>query len=251
MTKIAHPHRLACLLLAVAAAGCANVATNPLTQPAQTHLAQAALEAGDTAAAESLFAAAANAAQWDAAKQLQYADVLVRRGKIKQARELLTSRMGTVTDKAQLGDGLGAIDVLSGAPSQAIVEFDQQLLQNKDDARALVNKAVSLDLLGRHREAQALYRQVLSATPDDAVVLNDLALSMLLAGDTEGAAAVASDLNGRNDLIPRVRNTLSVVFAARGDLEAVRELSGAEGEKQVLQLANAAKNARLKSAGAN
>ena len=53
----------------------------------RVRVAQAAEESGDFGLAEEMYAAASTAAPADAAVQLGYADVLVRRAKIAQARE--------------------------------------------------------------------------------------------------------------------------------------------------------------------
>jgi Flp pilus assembly protein TadD len=202
-------------------------------------VAQAAEESGDYLLAESIYAGASSGAPTDAAVQLRYADALVRVGKISEARDVLFRHLKTVTDPKQLHGGLGAIYVLLGEPAQAIPEFDAAIATSSD-MRWTVNKAVALDLLGRHAEAQESYRRALAAEPDDTVVINDLALSLLLSGRKSEAAEIAAPLVQRADLSPRIRSGLGVLLAAKGDIAGAHEAIGsAMGNEQLLRLAKA------------
>jgi Flp pilus assembly protein TadD len=235
--------KLAAVIVPLSVAACA-----PSAPPAPTlageprlRLGQAAEESGDLGMAENMYAAASAAAPKDASIQLRYADVLVRSGKVGEAREVLARHLDTVSDQQQLRDGLGSIDVLAGEPARAIGEFDTGLAADPNDIRALVNKAVALDLLGHHGEAQTLYRRALILIPGDAVVVNNLALSMLLGGQAREAAEVVATLRNRSDVLPRIRASVGVVLAADGDLAGARAMIGsAESDEQLVGLARAA-----------
>jgi Flp pilus assembly protein TadD len=191
--------------------------------------------------AEQLYAQASAAAPADAAAQLRYADILMRRGRTNEARDLLSKHMQTVSDSLELRDGLGSIYVLTGDPSRAITEFDAVLTSKPNDIRAVVNKAIALDLLGRHSDAQALYRQALASSPDDQVIINDLALSMLLAGHPQEAEQVTAPLRGQTDVMPRIRTGLGIVLAANGDVAGAGVAAGSQAtEAQLVELAKAA-----------
>ena len=205
------------------------------------NVAQAAVQSGDLALAAQIYARAAAANPGDAAAQLRYADVLARGGDIAAARELLKSRLATVSDPQQLRNGLGSIYVVTGQPALAITEYDAVLAASPDDMRALVNKGVALDLLGRHDDAQALYRKALALAPGDAAILNDLALSMLLAGHPREAEQVAAPLRSQPDIAPRIRAGVGVVLAANGDLAGAQQMAGSQATAaQLVGLANAA-----------
>jgi hypothetical protein len=80
----------------------------------------------------------------------------------------------------------------------------------------MLGRGIAQDLLGQHPQAQASYRTVLAADPQNMPALNNLALSMVLAGDPNGAVSVLQPLATRSDAPPRVRNNLSVAQAAAG-----------------------------------
>ena len=226
--------------------GLAACVTQPVTQQPKfgeaerMRVAQAAEQSGDYSLADSMYASASADAPADAAAQLRYADVLARRGNITQARDLLLRHLDTVSDVTALRHGLGAVYLLMGDSAHAITEFDQVLAAHPNDMRAVVDKAVALDLQGRHADAQTLYRRALAASPGDAVVISDLALSMMLDGRASEATALVAPLKDAGNLPPRVRTNIAIVLAAGGDVDASREVvQDAAAEGEVMRLARA------------
>jgi Flp pilus assembly protein TadD len=233
------------LLLTVALAACSQARGDAvpveLGATAGEHVAQAAAESGDFSLAVQIYAQAAMANPADTAAQLRYADALARGGDMAAARDLLKSRLATVSDPLQLRDGLGSIYVVTGQPALAVAEYDAVLAARPDDMRALVNKGVALDLLGRHDDAQALYRKALALAPGDAAILNDMALSMLLAGHPREAQQMVVSLQSQPDMAPRIRAGVGVVLAANGDFAGARQMAGPQAtEAQLRALADAA-----------
>jgi Flp pilus assembly protein TadD len=79
---------------------------------------------------------------------------------------------------------------------------------------------------GHHTDAQRLYRQMLARVPDDAVISNDLAVSLMIEGRTREAQAVLEPF-AESDAVPeRLRINLGLIYAANGDAEAARRLLG-------------------------
>jgi tetratricopeptide (TPR) repeat protein len=115
---------------------------------------------------------------------------------------------------------------VSGRPAQAIAGLDQVLASNPSDVRALVDKAVALDLQGQHGTAQAIYRQVLATTPDDAATRNDLAVSLMMEGQTHQALETLAPLQDADTSPPRLKVNLGILYAATGDVERSRQLLG-------------------------
>jgi Flp pilus assembly protein TadD len=171
----------------------------------------------------------------DASVQLRYADVLLRQGRVDEARDLLLRHIRTVSDPRQLQSGLAAIYVLTGDAASALAEYDKLLAANPSDMRLVVDKAVALDVLGRHEEAQALYRRALYATPEDPVVISDFALSLVLSGKTQEATALVAPLRDADNVLPRVRNNIAVVLAAAGKSGATSSDSENSAIQQLAQ----------------
>lgn len=71
------------------------------------------------------------------------------------------------------------------SPDQALEVLDAVLQVAPGELRALNAKAVVLDHEDRHREAQALYRQALETAPENAMLHNNLTLSLALESKAE------------------------------------------------------------------
>jgi Flp pilus assembly protein TadD len=203
-------------------------------------VAEAAVSSGDLQLAESIYAKASAAAPSDAAMQVRYADALIRGKKIAQARGVLVSHLNTVRDPGLLRGPLGIVYIMQGEPAAALKELDAANAADPANMRWIINKAIALDLLGQHTEAQALYRQVLANDPDDTIVTNNLALSLALSGQKGDAARLASSLADRTDLPERITLTQAVLRAANGsDISYDREAVGAANYDHALRLAKA------------
>ena len=79
---------------------------------------------------------------------------------------------------------LASIYVMVGQSRVAIARCDEVLAIAPGDVNAIDGKAVALDLAQRHGEAQAVYRRALTLAPEDPIISNNLALSLLMEGRT-------------------------------------------------------------------
>ncbi|MEQ9200271.1 MAG: hypothetical protein RLN80_09800, partial [Rhodospirillales bacterium] len=92
---------------------------------------------------------------------------------------------------------------------------------------------VARDLTGAHAEAQTVYLSGLQAVPDDPALNNNLALSLALGGLFDAATDLMKELIAQPSASRRDRQTLALIHALAGDLDAAErvasdDLSGAE-----------------------
>ena len=213
--------------VAVSASGCAtpvkqNAAQGPLDTPDRLKLAQAAADSGNTTLATSLYMRALSDPTLGTDTRIRAADMLVALGHASNAEAALNERLHSspapsAADATALRRALARLHIVAGRPADAVVECDALLARNSGDLAATVDKAVALDLLGRHAEAQALYRRALEVEPDDATVRSDLALSVALQGRISEAEALAAPLRNRPDLPARIKTDLGLLYAAGND----------------------------------
>lgn len=201
-------------------------ASGGLTASSRLNVAAAAEEAGDRQTAAGMYLAAANEAETDAAVQVRCGEGLVRLGRLDDAQALLDSRI-----KGGMRDGdvlrtLGAVQVMAGRPAAAVQSLSAALAVRPDDGKAMVDKAVALDILQQHEAAQVLYRQALALAPNDATVSNDLALSLMLSGRVAEAEAVLAPFHDTAGLPERMRTNLGIVAAASGHAADAAALLG-------------------------
>ncbi len=223
--------RLACMLTMVCGALPACTTSNPLRSPAlsaeaRLQVAEAADASGDSDLAISMYSAAAAGNPDNVDLQLRCADALARAGKVMEARKLLEERLRTHPGQPDLTRALALIDLVAGRLSQAVAGLDQVLAANPEDARALVDKAVALDLQGQHGPAQTIYREVLANAPNDPVTRNNLALSLMLEGQTRQALDTLAPMQNVDSSPPRLKINLGILYAANGNAERSRELLG-------------------------
>jgi Flp pilus assembly protein TadD len=216
----------ACWLLVGCAAQQNGGQQGSMNAAERLRLAAAAEASGDRDMAVSMYAAAAAEAPGNTATQLRCAEGLARNGKIEDAAALLSRRLKNDSHDPEVLGTLGALQVLAGQPSQAVQTLSQVLAAKPDDVKALANKAIALDVLRRHDEAQRLYRQALTLVPGDAAISNDLALSLMLSGQPDEARLVLSPFRDVEGLPERMRVNLGILDAADGHPEEARELLG-------------------------
>ena len=85
---------------------------------------------------------------------------------------------------------------------------------------------MALDLQGQHAAAQAIYRQVLATTPNDAAARNNLAVSLMLEGRTRQALETLAPMQDADGSPQRLKVNLGILYAATGDAERSRQLLG-------------------------
>ena len=216
-----------CACCALSACASINAQRQPtMSADARLQVAEAADASGDAELAISMYTAAAASEPANTNLQLRCADALARRGKIDAARKLLAERLRAYPGQPDLVRALALIDLVAGQPAQAITELDQILAANPGDTRALVDKAVALDLQGQHAAAQAIYQQVLTIAPNDAAARNDLALSLMLEGRTHQALETLAPMQDADGSPRRLKVNLGILYAATGNVERSRQLLG-------------------------
>jgi Flp pilus assembly protein TadD len=223
------PKDLFAALLACALVGCASdraPRTSSLTPDTRLQVAEAAEGAGERELAIQMYLTAAASGPQDDKLLLRCAEALTRLDKIAEARQILIDRLRETPKQPDLIRALGLLYLVAGQPAKAVAEMDKLLAQSHQDVRALVDKAVALDLLGRHGEAQRIYREVLKGAPNDPAVRNDLALSLMLEGKIQEAEAQLAPVADLGSVPQRIKVNLGLLYAATGDVAKSRELLG-------------------------
>lgn len=196
-----------------------------VTNTARLNVALAAEASGDGQMALQIYASALAKDPSDTKAAVQYARALVNNRQLGLARELLSRQLAARPGQPDLSREFGTIEVLQGQAASAVPRFDVALNANPHDVRALVNKGIALDMLGRHAEAQQLYHRADALSPDDPAVRNNLAMSLMLHGRTQEASDILQGMTGGTTDNPRIRNNMAVLAAASGDMARARQLT--------------------------
>lgn len=112
---------------------------------------------------------------------------------------------GLALSRLALGDASGAIETLKSAAEKWPENLGLALLQ-----------AASLDIAGRHMDALALFETLNRDHPGDAFAKNNLALSLLVGGDTDKAISILKGLVAENPKDAGYAINLSLAYAMSG-----------------------------------
>jgi Flp pilus assembly protein TadD len=151
---------------------------------------------------------------------LQQGDALAAMGRGDAAEEafrrVLALNSATAVQSRRAWLGVARADLGAGRAEAAEAAYRTVLATAPADPSAHDGLGISLDLQGRHAEAQAEYRVTLTAADNDGARVN-LGLSLAMSGDAAGAVAVLGPLARDPAASRRVRHNLAFALALAGD----------------------------------
>lgn len=224
---------LAPLAAALLATGCASnhfvtpqpaAATHLPDAQADMHVAESALEAGDTQLAMSLFSKQLKADPQSKAAQLGLGDTMYQSGDLARAGVLYARVAAIAPDDARAMLGLARVALRQRRLDEAEKRYRQLLATHPEHAVAAEGLGATLDLQGKHAQAQAVYRAALQQHPEVAGLKADLGLSLILGGDVRAGANVLLDVAGLPDAPPQARENLALAYGLLGNNEAARRI---------------------------
>lgn len=130
----------------------------------------------------------------------------------------------------------------SGKPQEAIIIFDKLIEQDPHNALAYNGKAVAFDHSGNHLAAQELYKTALSLSPNSIPIKNNLAMSMILNGQTGQATKLLESLvkesRDANPISHIIRHNLALAYGLSGQYDKasklnLRDMSKKQAEENV------------------
>jgi Flp pilus assembly protein TadD len=132
-----------------------------------------------------------------------------------QFRDVLDKKAGNQIARR----GLALALISMGQPELAERQLEAALLADGRDYRTLNAYGVVLDMMGRHAEAQARYRQGIELAPDYVPLRSNFGLSLAISRAADG----------------RVRQNLAFAYAMNGDLENCLLVSRKDLDEQSAQ----------------
>ena len=189
-------------------------------------IAKVALESGALATAEHVVAGILAENPDDVAALLIQAEALRQAGdalgaesSVKQAYRL---RPGNVHVLAELGK------IQLGRDAEtAEATFRRALSLDADDQAAMTDLGVSLDMQGKHKQAQSIYRDVLSLHGENQLAARvDLGLSLALTGDSQEAIEQLRPAAALPNVTSKVRQDLAAALTLAGDRKAAEDILG-------------------------
>jgi Flp pilus assembly protein TadD len=225
----------AVVVLGLCMGGCAASSGDAAKSPADAlrpdqlvHLATAAEESGDFGSAANLYGRAIAANPKDPALRVGQARDLLFGGSSAQAEAALHEAVALDPKRADAHFLLGQIALGQHDANAALPEFQAVLDVEPKNLKAMNDKGIALDFLGRSAEAQAIYRDALKVSPDDPTTRNNLGLSLTLSGNYAEATAVLQKLVMEPGATPKMRQNLALALGLEGSGDEAAKVDHAD-----------------------
>ena len=149
-------------------------------------------------------------------------------------RDVLARREGDPAARR----GLAMALIAMGQASLAERQITAAIATDPRDYRTLNAYGVMLDMLGRHAEAQARYREGIQIAPDFIALRSNDGLSLAISGQAPEAVAMLLPLARSSAADGRIRQNLAFAYAMNGDFEnclrvSRRDLDEASAQRQL------------------
>lgn len=187
-------------------------------------VAAAAEAAGDPAEAARLYERAAEQDPDSVSALTGLGRAYITLGQFSRAENALNRARSLAPRNPTVHNQLGKLSLHRGDPAAAGGHFSESVRLDKRNLDGLTGKAVSLDYLSRHSEAQVVYRQALAIYPTNFVLLSNYALSMVLAGEHEAGLALMEELRKDPNMGASVMNNLAIAHALSGNTREARAI---------------------------
>lgn len=187
------------------------------------HLAQTMQTGGDTQGAIELYLRVINQSEHQVQAHLALADLYTQLKMPDKAEAILLAAKERQLENPTVNLRLAKMEVAGGDPQKALVYFDDGLKQAADNIDLLNGKAVALDMLMRHDEAQALYLKILKQPGENLdFVQNNLAMSYIMTGDYDAAIRQMESISGMSEK-QVIRQNLALAYGLKGNMVKARE----------------------------
>lgn len=155
---------------------------------------------------------------------IKLTQVLRQMGNPSRAAEVATQAMNLHPDDPELVLAFAQASLDRGRPQEAVAPLARIESETISNWRANSIIGVTLDQLGRHKDAQGYYLRAAELSPDNPNILTNLGLSYALAGDAARAEATLRTAAALPDADLRVRQNLALVLGVQGKFAEAEEV---------------------------
>jgi Flp pilus assembly protein TadD len=226
---------VALAVLGLCVAGCASSMDDAKKSPADNltpeaivRLATASEESGDYGSAANLYERAIQARPNDAGLRVSEARDLLFGGATAPAEATLRKAIELDPKRVDAHFFLGQVELGQHDAAAALTEFAAVLEREPGNLKALNNKGIALDFMGRSAEAQDTYRVALKVSPDDPTTRNNLGLSLALSGNYTEATAILEKLVQEPSATARMRQNLALALGLGGSRDEAERIDRAD-----------------------
>ena len=207
-------------VLVLLVAGC--TAPTPDANPNVLNVADAAIADGHPDMALSISQSVLTQSPHDLAALYHQGAAYYALGRCEDA--LATYRVALQIDphSSQAETGAGRC-LLRRTPAEAQQAFAAAVADDPNNAAALSDLGIAMDLQGHFAEANAPYQKALLLAPGTAATEVNIGMSLALAGQTEDALDYLAPLANAPSATPRIRQDYALALVAAGQLDEARQ----------------------------
>lgn len=213
--------KLSMLMLAGMLAGC-TMTPFPSGQPADgavsqtAEVAEAAYSVGDYVEAARLYERASEQHPNDVSSYIGLGKSYLAQNQYTRAESALNRARQLQPRNPEVYNILGELALRRTQPAIALEHYSEALRRDSRNLRGFIGKAISLDYLSRHAEAQPVYVEGLKHYPTNFALLNNRALSLVLAGRIGEGTVLLEELLRDPDRGDTARANMAIAYALDG-----------------------------------
>lgn len=148
--------------------------------------------------------------------QLGYARAMRASGDLQGAGRILSQLMLAAPDDPRIVGEYGKVLAQQGHTGDAKAFLERAVQLQPNDWTLYSALGVTYDQMDKHAQAQNAYNQALRLKPDEPSVLNNYAVSQMLAGHLDAAQTMLAQAKAGNDSNPKIAGNLNMVASLRG-----------------------------------
>ena len=179
---------------------------------------------------------------YDYARHLRYVNAL------NEAQLVLNDGLALYPDDPLLRLESAKTAIALANPDEALVTLKALRQTHPNDPSILQMVGVAHDRKGEHDVAMQAYEAAMAIGRPTAPLLNNAAMSRLMAGDLDRAEALLRDALAAPGASPQVRQNLALTLTLKGDEEAARQVSAQALPEPLAEKAVAAYSAIARAA---
>lgn len=164
----------------------------------------------------------------DRATILNYAAALRLNGQPDQAVAVLRKGVILFPKDEEIASAYGKALAANGDFDTALNVIRDAQRPDRPDWKLYSAEGAILDQMGRTAEARAAYQKGLAIAPGEPTILNNLALSHLLAGELDEAETILRKAAGQPNATSRIRQNLALVLGLKGQFAEAEKVASTE-----------------------
>lgn len=224
--------RLAALALAVGLAACQSSGQKVASHGGVTVTGSVDLSDRQIADATAAWGQRYDANPKDKATVLNYAAALRLNGQTDQAVAVLRRGVISHPKDMEVSSAYGKALAANGNFEQALTVIRDAQRADRPDWRLYSAEGAILDQMGRTADARTRYQKALTISPGEPTILNNMALSHLLAGELPPAEELLRQASQSPRANSRIRQNLALVIGLQGRFQEAEQVAALELDPQ-------------------